>query len=1497
MKPPTARTAQDPKVVETTIGLVRYLRDLARAGKRTIRDCGDYREVWWLAELPEEVSVRRDHGDTILLELAYEPHLPPPDLPPLLNGRIDPRQIADPWGDAPVLRDLIPSEGDARPGDALAITQGLGGPHEAAHKAWLPFWHRWADAERRAQPRRDLYQDLLSAARQISQHDDTLEAVLGVGLLRSAPVDRKKIHRHLITVRVDLLINRATTTITVKIAPEAIPRFEDRQFLEPEDGFAADRVEPVRKALRERGPHPLSDAMAEMLEEWHTRAFGYSAPFGRSWSRPDPADDTHITALAPALILRERDSDLVVECYQEILNTLEKPDVAAPLGLAQLVFDLEKDERIAWRTSSGQQADLLLGDDPLFPLPTNAAQRSVLKRLQHDTAVVVQGPPGTGKTHTIANLMAALLARGKRVLVTSAKDQALKVVRDQLPPALRDLCVQFSHRYAKGSDVLERTISAVSDRVASSDVEHIRQNIARLHQQRSQALHQRAHLQGQVFELRESETLPISAAPGYVGTRADIVEAVQRQAAGFGWIDPLPDSAAQHPKPPLTADEARELADLLQGADPERIRLSHEFLPAETDLPSPAEFGALVTATACEHEPMPTALGEHLAALPADQVEAIDAHCNKALDALYRLGMPGRAAVWGEADWRATALRCALSQRDQALWQTLQQMTQKAVAHQRALTGLGARQVTIAPASSEGSGAMVSAAQDLRRYLANRPERGWMRPKLIRQAERLLAGCTVDGQPPRTFNQVEALLIHLEADALVATLDEHWKHAGLTPRPGPLLARLSDLCDRATDLSAIASFAGAVQHIGAILRYNRLRHLIHTAEGWDELLDTIAWSHRQVVARQAITQLEVIAGKLTPRLNESAAAATRTLQRAVGERDSHAYEHGIDALSAAIRRKDQQRRCDALLDRLRTAHAPVAAAIADSPTDPHWTERLSQLAAAWNWGRAAACCRRFSDPDLDRKLTAALEEAERAVGDITADLAAENAWLCCLTRITQEQRQGLQAYKNRVSDLGKGTSKRYAERYRQGVRDAMALARDAVPAWIMPLPLVVETIRPEPDCFDVVIVDEASQMQVDSAFLLWLAPHVIVVGDDQQCTPSMISHGELKPIQDRIDQNLPDVRRAFRDDFAPKSNLYALLRARFPDVVLLTDHYRCMPEIIGWSSRQFYDDKLVPLRQFGAERLDPLQVVHVEDGYVEGAERRIRNEPEAKQIVDTLAKLFADPRYADKTFGVIVLQGDGQVRLLDRLIPEHIDAADIERYDLRWGQPPDFQGDQRDVILLSMVVTNPPQIASSKVQQQRFNVAASRARDQMWLFTSTPAHRLKHNDLRYSLQTWMSDPAINEFGQEEPADVSPDVPTRPFDSLFEQRVYLRIRERGYRVVPQVPAGGKRIDLVVVGAKGRLGVECDGRFWHTAPDQVRHDIRREQELRRAGWELWRLRESDFSLDPNRALKPLWRELDSRGIKPGVIQTRKPAGPSSWQPIILHDDEERSGDGTP
>jgi very-short-patch-repair endonuclease len=510
---------------------------------------------------------------------------------------------------------------------------------------------------------------------------------------------------------------------------------------------------------------------------------------------------------------------------------------------------------------------------------------------------------------------------------------------------------------------------------------------------------------------------------------------------------------------------------------------------------------------------------------------------------------------------------------------------------------------------------------------------------------------------------------------------------------------------------------------------------------------------------------------------------------------------------------------------------------------------------------------------------------------VTEELAAARAWLHCLTRITQEQRQALQSYRSAMSSLGKGTG-RYAPRHRRAARDAMEIARDAVPAWIMPLQRIVETIPPTPDAFDVVIVDEASQAGLDALFLLWLAPRVIIVGDDKQCAPSFAIQ-EHQKVFDRLDAYLPDLRPAFRDDFRPGNNLYQLLSARFPDVVRLTEHFRCMPEIIGWSSAQFYDPPLQPLRQFGADRLDPLQVVTVDGAYTEGRDQRTRNPLEAKQLVEKLHEMLADPAYAEKTFGVIALQGTGQARLIEDLILASTDPADMERHEIRVGTPPEFQGDERDVMLLSMVVVEPRRALTRAEEQRRFNVAASRARDQMWLFTSVPRGQLSRDDLRFSLLSYMENPP-SFLGESPSADeVSAEERQPPFESLFEQRVFLAIRRRGYHVIPQFKVSGRRIDLVVSGTSGRLAVECDGRVAHSTPDQVRNDMDRERELRRVGWEFWRVRESEFCFDPEQALAPLWQELSRRGISPGVSERPVGSESSSWTPVELPVDDNLLG----
>jgi len=115
--------------------------------------------------------------------------------------------------------------------------------------------------------------------------------------------------------------------------------------------------------------------------------------------------------------------------------------------------------------------------------------------------------------------------------------------------------------------------------------------------------------------------------------------------------------------------------------------------------------------------------------------------------------------------------------------------------------------------------------------------------------------------------------------------------------------------------------------------------------------------------------------------------------------------------------------------------------------------------------------------------------------------------------------------------------------------------------------------------------------------------------------------GELEPIFSKLTSYLPDMPGYLRDAFTPKSSLFDLLRTRFGAVIPLREHFRCMPEIIEFSSRQFYaDEPLVPLRQFGGDRLPPLRSVRVTGAATEGSSTRLRNPVEAEAIASNLAQ-------------------------------------------------------------------------------------------------------------------------------------------------------------------------------------------------------------------------------------------------------------------------------------
>jgi very-short-patch-repair endonuclease len=207
------------------------------------------------------------------------------------------------------------------------------------------------------------------------------------------------------------------------------------------------------------------------------------------------------------------------------------------------------------------------------------------------------------------------------------------------------------------------------------------------------------------------------------------------------------------------------------------------------------------------------------------------------------------------------------------------------------------------------------------------------------------------------------------------------------------------------------------------------------------------------------------------------------------------------------------------------------------------------------------------------------------------------------------------------------------------------------------------------------------------------------------------------------------------------------------------------------------------------------------------------------------------------------------------------DLGELVTRKFEVGDAPTFQGSERDIIFLSMVV-DPKNChaVSGLAYEQRFNVAASRARDRMYLVRSVQMSELSPADaLRRSLLAHFEKPMVT---QDEQAAEFID----RCESGFERDVFSMLTRLGYRVVPQVPSGAYRIDMVVEGdGDRRLAVECDGDDFH-GPDRWDADMRRQRVLERAGWTFWRCFASTWTLRREDVTAELLKVLEGMGIEP-------------------------------
>ena len=739
----------------------------------------------------------------------------------------------------------------------------------------------------------------------------------------------------------------------------------------------------------------------------------------------------------------------------------------------------------------------------------------------------------------------------------------------------------------------------------------------------------------------------------------------------------------------------------------------------------------------------------------------------------------------------------------------------------------------------------------------------------------------MNDKPPAALADFEAVEAYLQLAERRQRLDRRWQRqavrvglpsfAAIGTEPEPIIV------DSASQFETLlgwwtnrwAATAAAMDAAGFDWPEFRTAHvaLSPTALPFDRDAALVAGPLRDAVLAR-VTALDALAarGQLAiadANLARYAGQLPAVLRAALSAGDPGTYDRAWQEIArlTALQAKSLERR------HLLTALAATAPSWADAirrRVDGHETAAPpGEPDIAWRWLQLHQESTRRAHLD-EMALTHEIHERRRELRKATAELIDAKAWLAQLGRTGLAARAALQGWADTIKKIGKGTGRRAPELQRQA-RSMLAEASAAVPVWIMPLSRVAETIDPTRTRFDVVIIDEASQSNVLGLLAWYLGDRVAVVGDHEQVSPLDVGKN-LDTTKQLIEQYLLDIPNAHLYDGT--TSVYHLARQCFGGTIPLREHFRCVPDIIGFSNALSYNFEIRPLR-------NPMTAArpHVAEYVVDPALRPFRsdkvNRAEARAIAALLKTATTLPEYQDKSFGAISLLGDEQAHLIQEEALRLVGAVELDRRRFTAGNSAQFQGDERDVIFLSMVDMpgdGPLRYSDGDSMKQRYNVAASRAKDQLWLVHSLdPGRDLKVGDLRRRLIEHIREPGAVEAAIEAAQARA--------DSVFERDVLARLITAGYLAQPQVRIGSYRVDMVVSHGTNQIVVECDGDRYH-GMDVIPKDMARQADLERVGWRFIRLRGTRFYRDPEGVTRDLFDDLARAGVHPSSSATLSP-----------------------
>ena len=449
------------------------------------------------------------------------------------------------------------------------------------------------------------------------------------------------------------------------------------------------------------------------------------------------------------------------------------------------------------------------------------------------------------------------------------------------------------------------------------------------------------------------------------------------------------------------------------------------------------------------------------------------------------------------------------------------------------------------------------------------------------------------------------------------------------------------------------------------------------------------------------------------------------------------------------------------------------------------------------------------------------------------------------------------------------TKKRTSVSVRQLVRRAAGALTALKPVWMMSPLAVSQFLEKKPGQFDLLIIDEASQMRPEDALPSVLrAKQIVVVGDNQQLPPTNFFESSLEAGGDD-------------EEDIQQESILDLAATRIANSRTLRWHYRSRhPDLIRFSNKRFYDNRLLIVPTPTPESPE-LGITHIAvDGAMcsSSSAGSVVNRKEAERAVEEAVTHMT--LHPTKSLGIVAMNVTQKEYIREMFEQQLSTNKAVRDYFEAWQEDElepfiirnleSIQGDERDVIIISTVY-GPNETGTVRQNfgpinryygARRLNVLFSRAKEKVILVTS-----LKPNDIsvenhaqstgKAALQEYIKFASTGILEVGETLDKEPD-------SDFEIAVIRRLQDLGFEAVPQVGVQGFRIDIGVKHADFQYGflagIECDGATYHSSRSARDRDRIRQDILEGLGWKIYRIWSTDWFQQEEKELEKLsaWLE---------------------------------------